>query len=143
MFLKRQSSWGGCDMNPYLILGSGLGTNEATSLSTRLSAWHDAMVAHERRLRTGSTSDVCDDECPHAEARALWSEAIAIFGSRAHELTFLRSRANESSRCSKAGTSARVDKLLDGEDSLIVLIDGRRAISFAELSGKAAAPDSG
>ena len=95
------------DMNPYLMLGSGLGTNEATALSARLSAWHDAMVAHERRLRTGSTSDVCDDECPHAEAPALWSEAIAVFGRRANELTFLRSRANESSRRSKAAASAR------------------------------------
>jgi hypothetical protein len=94
-------------MNPYLMLGSGLGTNDATSLSARLSAWHDAMVAHERRLRTGRTSDTCDDECPHTEAPALWSEAIAIFGPRAHELTFLRSRANESGRRSKAGASAR------------------------------------
>ena len=94
-------------MNPYLILGSGLGTNEATSLSARLSTWHDAMVAHERRLRTGTSSDVCDDECPHAEGRALWSEAIAIFGSRAHELTFLRSRARESSPRTKAGAAAR------------------------------------
>jgi hypothetical protein len=94
-------------MNPYLIIGSGLGTNEAQALSARLSAWHDAMVAHERRLGTGRTSDTCDDECSHAEARALWSEAIAMFGPRAHELTFLRSRANESGRRSKAGASAR------------------------------------
>jgi dihydroorotase-like cyclic amidohydrolase len=94
-------------MNPYLILGSGLGTNEENALSARLSAWHDAMVAHERRLRTGKTSDVCDDECPHAEARGLWSEAIAAFGPRAHELTFLRSRANESTRRLKANAAAR------------------------------------
>ena len=94
-------------MNPYLMLGSGVGTNEATSLSARLAAWHDAMVAHERRLRAGRTSDVCDDECPHAEARALWSEAVATLGSRAHELTFLRSRAEESARRSKAGAAAR------------------------------------
>ncbi len=80
-------------MNPYLIFGSGLDSNEAQSLSARLTAWHDAMVAHERRLRTGRTDDVCDDECPHAEARALWSDAIAVFGPRVHELTFLRSRA--------------------------------------------------
>ena len=89
-------------MNPYLMLGSGLGTNEATSLSARLSAWHDAMVAHDRRLRTGRTSDVCDDECPHADAPALWSEAVATFGSRAHELTFLRSRATDSARRNRA-----------------------------------------
>ena len=94
-------------MNPYLMLGSGLGTNEATSLSARLSAWHDAMVAHERRLRAGRTHDLCDDECPHAEARALWSEAVATFGARAHELTFLRSRAHESARRSNAGGGAR------------------------------------
>lgn len=81
-------------MNPYLIVGSALGTNEAQSLSARLSAWHDAMVTHERRLRSGRTSDVCDDECPHADARALWSEALAVLGRRAHELGFLRSRAN-------------------------------------------------
>jgi hypothetical protein len=94
-------------MNPYVILGSGFGTNEATALSTRLSAWHDAMVAHERRLRTGRTGDRCDDECPHAEARALWSEAVATFGPRAQELTFLRSRANASVRQSQPGPVAR------------------------------------
>lgn len=94
-------------MNPYLMLGSGLGTNEATSLSARLSAWHDAMVAHERRLRTGRTSDVCNDECPHAEARTLWSEALTTFGSRAHELAFLRSRARDSARRSMSGAAGR------------------------------------
>ena len=94
-------------MNPYLMLGSGLGTNEATALSARLSAWHDAMVAHERRLRTSRTRDVCDDECPHAEAPALWSEAMATFGSRAHELTFLRSRATGAARRLRGGGAAR------------------------------------
>jgi hypothetical protein len=90
-------------MNPYAMLGSGLGTNEAASLNARLSAWHDAMVAHERRLRTGRTNDGCNDECPHAEARALWSEAVATLGARAYELTFLRSRANESTRRLRTG----------------------------------------
>jgi hypothetical protein len=85
-------------MNPYTILNSGLGTNEAKDLSTRLSAWHDAMVAHERRLRAGTTSDACDDECPHVQARGLWSEALAMFGARAQELTFLRSRAQDTRR---------------------------------------------
>ena len=81
-------------MSPYESLGSSDGTAEAASLSVRLTAWHDAMVAHERRLRTGRTIDACDDECPHIEARALWSEALATLGPRASELTFLRSRAN-------------------------------------------------
>jgi hypothetical protein len=88
----------GCDMNPYTILSSGFATTEAKDLSTRLSAWHDAMVAHERRLRAGTTSDACDDECPHGEARALWPEAVATFGARAQELTFLRSRARDTRR---------------------------------------------
>ena len=80
-------------MNPYTILTSGLVTHEATDLSARLSTWHDAMVAHERRQRAGTTRDACDDECPHAAARMLWSEAVATFGARAQALTFLRSRA--------------------------------------------------
>ncbi len=80
-------------MNPYGMLSSGIGTTEATSLSARLAAWHDAMVAHERRLRAGRASDVCDDECPHVEARVLWTEAVEMFGPRANDLVFLRSRA--------------------------------------------------
>jgi hypothetical protein len=88
-------------MNPYVMLGSGIGTSEAASLAARLAAWHDAMVAHERRLRTGRTADTCDDECPHVEARTLWAEALATFGTRASELTFLRSRAIGASRQSE------------------------------------------
>jgi hypothetical protein len=75
------------------MLSSSQATSEATALSARLSAWHDAMVAHERRLDAGTTSDSCDEECPHAEAKLLWSEAVATFGARAQDLTFLRSRA--------------------------------------------------
>ncbi len=81
-------------MNLYATLSSGSDSHQAMALSARLSAWHDTMVAHERRLRAGTTADSCDDECAHAEARALWSEAVATFGTRAHELTFLRSRAH-------------------------------------------------
>ena len=80
-------------MNPYAMLASGRGESTSSALAARLAAWHDAMVAHERRLRAGRTGDVCDDECPHVEARTLWAEALAAFGERAHELSFLRSRA--------------------------------------------------
>jgi hypothetical protein len=80
-------------MTPYAMLGSSVGTAEAASLCVRLTAWHDAMVAHERRLRTGRTTDGCNDECPHVEAIALWTEALETLGARASELTFLRSRA--------------------------------------------------
>ena len=80
-------------MNMYTMVGSGLGTAEATALSARLATWHDAMVAHERKIRAGRTDAVCDEECPHAEARTLWIEALEVFGDRAQDLTFLRSRA--------------------------------------------------
>jgi hypothetical protein len=80
-------------VTPYALLGSRVGTSEGASLGERLAAWHDAMVAHERRLRTARTADACDDECAHVEARTLWAEAVATFGDRATELRFLRSRA--------------------------------------------------
>jgi hypothetical protein len=101
-------------VNPYTILSSGLRTHEATALSTRLSAWHDAMVAHERRLRSAATSDACDDECPHAEARALWSEAVITFGARAQELTFLRSRGQDTRR--SRSTAASIDAMYEAAD---------------------------
>jgi hypothetical protein len=85
-------------MNLYAMLSSGIRTTEATSLSARLAAWHDAMVAHERRLRSGRTSDACDDECPHVEAQTLWAEALDTLGPRAGELEFLRSRAQRINR---------------------------------------------
>lgn len=96
-------------MNPYGIVGSGIGTANAASLRARLMAWHDAMVAHERRVRSGHTTDGCDDECPHVEARALWAEVSAMLGSRANELTFLRSRAMDAPATSnRLGVSARL-----------------------------------
>ena len=87
------------EMNPYTILSSHVGTQEATALSARLSTWHDAMVAHERKLRAGTASaDACHDECPHAEASVLWSQAVVTFGTRAQQLTFLRTRAQRTRR---------------------------------------------
>src|SRR5688572_27936088 len=60
-------------------------------------AWHDAMVAYDRRLRSALTTETCDYECPHVEARTLWAEASAMLGPRASELTFLRSRGQDAS----------------------------------------------
>ena len=80
-------------MNPYMLIGSKVGTEEAASLSQRLAAWHDLMVAHERRLRGGRGTDACDEDCAHSDAQSLWGEALVTFGDRAHELSFLRSRA--------------------------------------------------
>ena len=100
-------------MNPYAIVGSGRGTAEAASLQARLTAWHDAMVAHERRLRFGHTTDVCDEDCPHVEAGTLWAEVSAMLGPRAGELTFLGSRALNTSAASNqlAASAKRVPEL--------------------------------
>ena len=84
-------------MNPYAIDHLGTDTAEAASLRARLMAWHDAMVTHERRLRSDPSVDLCGDECPHVEAAALWNEASAMLGPRASELAFLRSRAMRAS----------------------------------------------
>ena len=101
-------------MNLYTMVGSGNGTAEATALSGRLATWHDAMVAHERKIRAGR-EQVCDDECPHADARALWVEALEIFGVRALELTFLRSRATVASEPSEQ-LVASVDVVFEAAD---------------------------
>lgn len=77
-----------------MLIGSKVGTADAASLSQRLAAWHDAMVAHERRLRGSRAGDACDEDCAHSDARSLWAEALIAFGERAHELSFLRSRAD-------------------------------------------------
>jgi hypothetical protein len=80
-------------MNPYVVVAAGTSMSMAKSLASRLAAWHDAMVNHERKLRTGWSDHLCDEQCPHVEARSLWGEALGVFGERAHQLTFLRSRA--------------------------------------------------
>ena len=96
-------------MNPYGIVGSGTGSSDAASLRARLTAWHDTMVAHERRLRSGHTTDVCGEDCPHVEARTLWTEVSAMLGSRASELAFLRSRALGASASTRRRSNSFVD----------------------------------
>jgi hypothetical protein len=115
----------GIEMNPYGIVGSGIGTPDAASLRARLMSWHDAMVAHERRLRSGRTADTCDDGCPHVEARALWTEVSAVLGPRANELTFLRSRAIGASAASNQPTPLRSESFIDSQD--------RSRVATAEL----------
>jgi hypothetical protein len=112
-------------MNPYALLGSRIGTSEAVSLSDRLATWHDSMVAHERRLRAMRTDDACDDECPHMEARTLWAEAATMFGHRATELSFLRSRAT-TVQAPKANMVAPVSTQSDGADAQSRSKQGRR-----------------
>ena len=108
-------------MNPYGVVSSGIGTVEAESLRGRLMAWHDAMVAHERRLRSGQSTDVCNDECPHVEARTLWAETAAMLGARANSLTFLRSRA--------LGSSAFADRVVESAGTISQETDSQRPSS--------------
>ena len=126
-------------MNPYSMLGSGNGAAVAASLGARLASWHDAMVAHDRRLRAGRGTEVCDEECAHADARMLWVEALEVFGERAHELTFLRSRATAPFESSEE-LIAPADVLSEAADSSRRWIGSpnkstsRRAKSFAGSS---------
>jgi len=76
-------------MNVYKSIGYAVGTPEAFALAARLSAWHDAMVAHQRPADTARVTR-CDDDCPHAEARSLWREAVNVFGDYAEQMGFLR-----------------------------------------------------
>ena len=95
-------------MKLYTLIASRLGSPEATALSERLAAWHDAMVAHERQLRAGRASIGCHEDCPHADARVLWPEAMATFAEHADDLSFLRSRATspvEGRRTNHEGTN--------------------------------------
>jgi hypothetical protein len=77
-------------MNLYRRLGHANGTPEALHLAERLTTWHDAMVAHERR-----SESQCSDDCPHTDAQLLWREALDVFGPAAHELQFLATRAGD------------------------------------------------
>lgn len=83
-------------MKLYEAVGSHVDGPQAAALCARLAQWHDAMVTHERSLRVQGRSEQCDDDCPHVEASTLWMEAVMLFGARAYELDFLRSRAARS-----------------------------------------------
>lgn len=80
-------------MSIYRLIETADGLRAPSDLAERLVAWHDAMVTHERSRRGRAQATACDDDCPHAEARTLWAEAVATLGATAHDLTFLRSRA--------------------------------------------------
>jgi len=77
-------------MTIYTVLGARAATSEARDLAQRLVAWHDAMVKHLRRVGSRATAQ-CADDCPHAEAGALWTAAQDILGASAGQLEFLRS----------------------------------------------------
>jgi hypothetical protein len=91
-------------MTIYRQLAHQFATTEALDLAARLSAWHDSMVQHERLRRLRRSP--CHDECPHADAPALWEEARQLFGDRAHTLTFLRSRSGPAGGAPLGGGAA-------------------------------------
>jgi hypothetical protein len=97
-------------MNVYRSIGYAVGTPEALALAARLSAWHDAMVAHQRPTDTVRVTR-CDDDCPHAEARSLWQEAVDMFGGAAEQMGFLR-RHGGATRHSPAYTRAATEDAL-------------------------------
>jgi hypothetical protein len=84
-------------MNVYKSIGFTVGTHEAHALAARLSAWHDAMVAHQRPADTARATR-CDDDCPHAEAASLWREAVELFGHNAEQMVFLRRHGSPARR---------------------------------------------
>ena len=75
-------------MNVYRVIGDAIASLEARELAERLVSWHDAMVKHLRAVTIRGAA--CDEECPHEQARLLWSEALEIFGGDADRLAFLR-----------------------------------------------------
>jgi hypothetical protein len=79
----------GYDMGLYRSVANAVGTRKALELSHRLAQWHDRMVVHQRRA-ISARRRLCEDDCPHAEAATLWSEALDVYRERAHELRFLR-----------------------------------------------------
>lgn len=79
-------------MNLYAAIASRTNSPDAHALSGRLAEWHDAMVAHERHLGRTDKPAACGEDCPHAEARLLWAEALMAYGEAAHELSFLRAK---------------------------------------------------
>ena len=85
------------------MIGNNVGTHEAVDLGEPLSAWHDAMVAHERRPAGRGR---CEDDCPHGEATALWKEAVQTFGPYAADLKFLRSRGMVVTQASRGARAA-------------------------------------
>jgi hypothetical protein len=80
-------------LDVYRRVAHRVGGNESLALAQELSAWHDAMVSHQRTLaRLGLPADACTqlDECAHGLARELWRQAREILGEHANDLTFLR-----------------------------------------------------
>jgi hypothetical protein len=80
-------------LHVYRLLAGRIGTADAIELAQDLAAWHDTMVLHERAQTALGAQCSSADDCPHTEARDLWSRARKTFGPDAERLTFLRTSA--------------------------------------------------
>lgn len=98
-------------MNLYRRFGDQIGTIEARELAQQLVTWHDAMVKHLRVVGPSRTYR-CADDCPHEEARTLWSAVQEVFGERANELEFLRSYGRHSRTPLPMSPSTRMEQRL-------------------------------
>jgi hypothetical protein len=83
-------------MNMYRTVADRIGTIEASQLAHQLVQWHDAMVKHLRVMNGRRRR--CPDECPHDEARTLWSAALNVFGEQAGQLGFLQKHGGSRSQ---------------------------------------------
>jgi hypothetical protein len=79
----------------YRTFVNRVGTQEAIALAHDLEHWQGPMEAHRAEIaKLGFDPDRhAWADCPHAEARSLWVRAVALLGSRADDLTFLRTCA--------------------------------------------------
>ena len=75
-------------MHLYKAAADVVGTPDARDLSMELASWHDAMVNHLRAVRFRNAA--CDEDCPHEQARTLWTAAVGVFGDVASRFAFLR-----------------------------------------------------
>ncbi len=82
-------------LDVYRLLASRVGTPDALNFAHDVADWHDAMVRHQRSQAAQGARCAGVEDCPHQEARDLWSRARAVFGAAADELTFLRASARD------------------------------------------------
>lgn len=92
-------------LDVYRRTANRVGSNEAIALAHELSAWHDEMVKHRRRVtRLGFDADrAMDEDDAPARAAELWRRAVEVFGDAADELEFLRRSAEQAAQAARAG----------------------------------------
>lgn len=80
-------------VTPYRTTLNALGTDEALRLADDLEHWEGPMRTHRDTVaRLGFAPDGHPGwtDCPHAEARRLWTRAVGQLGDRARSFAFLQ-----------------------------------------------------